>query len=72
MTFTKKIILLNIINIFLIGSVYFYFWVVKTEYYFPDNYETAFACFGYTVIFCFIMSFLFIVFHVIKTKCRKK
>jgi hypothetical protein len=72
MKFTKKIILLVIANIILVGSVYCYFAVINAEYYFPGNYEIAFAWIAYTIIFCFIMTVLFIIYHVIKAKRRDK
>lgn len=72
MTFSKKIILLIIINIFLIGFVNYYFWLVKGDYYFPDRYEMAVAWIAYTIIFCLIMTFMFIVYHVIKAKSGNK
>ena len=63
MLLRRKLLIAVIVNCILVGFVYYYFWVLNKENYFPDNYETAFSCMGYTIIFGLAIILLVVIHH---------
>ena len=63
MTLLKKMIICLLFSSFLTGSICSYFWIIKEEEYFPDNYETAFGWVGNAILFCIFLVFIVFMHH---------